>query len=62
MNYTDSALQKHEIWFEDARSHYFKYQLAKDYGLRGVFFWALNIPFPQTWYILNDFFSITKLA
>lgn len=61
MNYMDGSNQRHEVWFENARSHYIKYQLVKEYGLRGVFYWILNQPFRSTWYILSSLFSITKL-
>jgi len=60
MNYIDFNKEYHVVWFEDALSHYWKYQLVKDYNLRGVFYWTLNLPFPSTWYILSNMFNITK--
>lgn len=61
MNYINTNRTRHEVWFENARSHYFKYQLVKDYGLRGVFYWILNQPFTPTWYILSHLFRVKKL-
>ena len=61
MNYVDNNNQKHEVWFENALSHYYEYLLAKDYDLRGVFYWILNQPFPSTWYILSSLFNVRKL-
>ncbi|WP_432408379.1 LysM peptidoglycan-binding domain-containing protein [Wukongibacter sp. M2B1] len=61
MNYVTPNGNPHEVWFENALSHSFKYELAKDYGLRGVFYWILNQPFPSTWYILSNLFKIKKL-
>ena len=59
--YTDEQGRQHEVWFEDARSAQAKFQLAKQYGLRGVSYWALGFPYPQNWALLNSNFSIKKL-
>lgn len=61
MNYIDKNNKKHEVWFENALSHYYEYLLAEDYGLRGVFYWILNQPFASTWYILSSIFNVRKL-
>lgn len=58
MRYIDYNKENHIVWFEDALSHYYKYKLVKDYGLRGVFYWTLNLPLPSTWYILSNMFKI----
>ncbi|HEY8892034.1 MAG TPA: glycosyl hydrolase family 18 protein [Clostridium sp.] len=60
MNYIDFNREYHVVWFEDALSHYWKYQLLKDFNLRGAFYWTINLPFPSTWYILSNMFNITK--
>lgn len=60
MNYTDDENTLHEVWFENARSHYSKYQLVMEYGLRGVFYWILHLPFPSTWYMVSNLFNIRK--
>lgn len=60
MFYFDESGIQHEIWFEDALSHYLKYQLAEEYDLRGVFYWIINQPFDATWYIVSNLFAIEK--
>ncbi len=61
MDYIDSARRGHRVWFVNARSHYLKYGLISEYGLRGVFYWILNQPLPATWYIVSNLFTIKKL-
>lgn len=58
--YTDAQGQGHEVWFEDARSAQAKFDLVKNYNLRGLSYWALGYPFPQNWALLNDNFIIEK--
>lgn len=58
--YVDESGQGHEVWFEDARSAQAKFNLAKQYHLRGISYWALGYPFPQNWALLNDQFNIIK--
>ncbi|SFB06983.1 spore germination protein [Lentibacillus halodurans] len=60
-HYVDESGQEHEVWFEDARSVQAKYDTVKEYGLRGVSYWALGSPFPQNWAVLQDDFRISKL-
>ncbi len=60
MDYVDAAGNEHRIWFVNALSHYLKYQLVKEYDLRGVFYWILSQPLPATWYILSEMFDIKK--
>lgn len=60
MRYIDFNNKNHTVWFEDALSHYWKYQLIKDYHLRGAFYWTINMPLPSTWYILANMFKIKK--
>ena len=62
MNYTNNMGINHEVWFENALSHYMKYQLVMQYGLRGVFYWILNMPFPSTWYMVSNLFNIRKIS
>ena len=61
MRYTNDRGVEHEIWFEDARSHYLKYQLALEFGLRGVFYWIINQPFPGTYYMVSHLFTVEKI-
>lgn len=59
--YTDSQGAQHEVWFEDARSVQAKYNLVKEYNLRGVSYWELTSIFPQNWPVLASNFEIRKL-
>jgi spore germination protein len=58
--YTDEMGRQHEVWFEDARSAQAKFDLVKNYSLRGISYWALGYPFPQNWALLADNFNIRK--
>ncbi|QAY67050.1 glycoside hydrolase family 18 protein [Paenibacillus protaetiae] len=60
-HYYDSAKTEHVVWFEDARSVQAKYNLVKSYGLRGVSYWVLGVPFVPNWYVLKDNFTIRQL-
>jgi spore germination protein len=51
----------HVVWFEDARSMDKKFQLIKEFRLRGGSYWELALPFPQNWALLKSTFRITKL-
>ncbi|PKR82734.1 LysM peptidoglycan-binding domain-containing protein [Heyndrickxia camelliae] len=59
--YTDTSRQKHEVWFEDARSIQAKYDLVKEYNLLGIGYWVLGPSFPQNWQVLQANFNIRKL-
>jgi spore germination protein len=59
--YVDENGQGHEVWFEDARSAQAKFDMVKNYNLRGVSYWALGYPYPQNWTLLRDNFNIKKL-
>jgi len=61
-NYVDGNGVRHVVWFEDARSVQAKYLLANRYGLRGVSYWVLGLPFPQNWAILDNMFNIVKVV
>jgi len=58
--YQDAQGRGHEVWFEDARSAQAKFDTVKDYGLKGISYWALGYPFPQNWLLLEDNFIIRK--
>jgi spore germination protein len=58
--YTDEQGRRHEVWFEDARSIQAKFNLVKEYGLRGFYFWVLGHEFPQVWLLIQDNFIIRK--
>ncbi|MFP5106836.1 LysM peptidoglycan-binding domain-containing protein [Neobacillus sp. C211] len=58
--YVDEKGRGHEVWFEDARSAQAKFDLAKEFNLRGISYWALGYPYPSNWTLLADNFSIKK--
>ncbi|MEN1966493.1 glycoside hydrolase family 18 protein [Lentibacillus sp. N15] len=60
-HYTDTEGNRHEVWFEDARSIQAKFDLIKELGLRGISYWKLGLSFPQNWLLLQDNFAIRKV-
>ncbi|WP_312369457.1 glycosyl hydrolase family 18 protein [Lachnoclostridium sp.] len=48
----------HEVWFEDVRSIKAKFDLVKEYDLRGVGYWQLMRLFRSNWLLLNSMFEI----
>lgn len=58
--YQDEQGKMHEVWFEDARSAQAKFNMVKNYNLRGISYWALGYPYPQNWVLLEDNFTIKK--
>ena len=60
--YKDEQGQQHEVWFEDARSVQAKFDLVKELGLRGFYYWVLGNDFPQNWLLIQDNFVVRKRA
>lgn len=58
--YFDEDGVEHEVWFEDARSAQAKFDLAKEFGLGGISYWALGYDYPQNWELLRENFIIRK--
>ncbi|MGG3470366.1 LysM peptidoglycan-binding domain-containing protein [Neobacillus pocheonensis] len=58
--YVDEKGRSHEVWFEDARSAQAKFDLAKEFNLRGISYWVLGYPYPSNWSLLADNFNIIK--
>lgn len=58
--YVDEDGVEHEVWFEDARSAQAKFDLAKEFGLGGISYWALGYPYPQNWELLRSNFTVRK--
>lgn len=58
--YTDEQGNKHEVWFEDARSIQAKFDLVKELGLKGISYWKLGLNFPQNWELLESQFNVNK--
>lgn len=59
-NYVDEEGNRHEVWFEDARSIQAKFDLIKRKNLRGISYWKLGLSFPQNWLLLDSNFKIIK--
>ncbi len=59
--YTDTGTGiLHEVWFEDVRSLQGKFDLIKEYGLRGCGYWQIMQWFRANWLLLRDNFYIDK--
>lgn len=58
--YWDSNGVRHDVWFEDARSIQAKFNLIKEFNLRGIMYWKLGLAFPQNWLLLTDNFTVRK--
>ncbi|KUO73201.1 MAG: spore gernimation protein [Desulfosporosinus sp. BRH_c37] len=58
--YTDEQGARHEVWFEDARSMQAKFDLVKELGIRGFYYWVLGNDFPQNWLLIEDNFLVRK--
>lgn len=59
-NYYDEQGREHEVWFEDARSVQASFNLVKELGIRGLFYWVLGYDFPQNWLLIQDNFVVRK--
>ena len=57
--YTENGVE-HEVWFEDVRSLLAKFELIKEYGLRGCGYWQIMQWFRANWLLLKDQFYILK--
>lgn len=56
-NYINSGVG-HEVWFEDIRSLQQKFDLIKEFGLRGGIYWQIMQLFRANWLLLEDNFYI----
>lgn len=52
---------EHEVWFEDVRSMKAKFDLIREFGLRGAGYWQIMRLFRANWLLLEDMFRIQKL-
>lgn len=50
----------HEVWFEDVRSLQAKFNLIKEYSLRGCGYWQIMKWFRANWVLLHNQFYIMK--
>lgn len=51
---------EHEVWFEDVRSLLSKFELVKEYGLRGCTYWTIMQWFRANWLLLRNLFYVRK--
>lgn len=51
---------EHEVWFEDVRSLNAKFNLIKEYNLRGCGYWQIMQFFRANWLLLRSQFYISK--
>jgi spore germination protein len=58
--YTDQRGKKHVVWFENLQSAQAKFNLIKEYRLRGISYWVLGEDFPGNWTLLQNNFTIQK--
>lgn len=61
-SYTDPAGQRHEVWFEDARSVRARLRLVSEYGLAGISIWTLNLRNRAGFAVLGSEFSTEKIV
>ena len=51
---------EHEVWFEDVRSVGQKFELIREFGLRGCGYWQVMQLFRANWLLLGDYYEIAK--
>lgn len=57
--YTENEVS-HEVWFEDVRSLMAKFDLIKEYNLRGCSYWQIMQFFRANWLSLREQFYVRK--
>jgi len=58
--YTEAGGQRHEVWFEDARSIRAKLELVRELGIAGISYWTVGLPFAANWTLLEGMFRVKK--
>jgi spore germination protein len=61
LRYQEPGGQRHEIWFEDARSIQAKLNLVREFGIAGLGYWTVNALFPQNWTLVEDQFRVQTI-
>lgn len=60
-NYVDKESGvEHQVWFEDVRSLQAKFDLIKEFGLRGCGYWQIMQWFRANWLLLYENFYVVK--
>ena len=60
-NYTDTAGQRHVVWFEDARSIRARLALVEEYGLAGISIWTADRLWRPIFALLEERFGVEKI-
>ncbi|WP_066070953.1 glycosyl hydrolase family 18 protein [Neobacillus soli] len=60
-HYRDETGKRHIVWYEDTRARAHKLELVVHYGLKGVGAWQLGLHFPQSAFIVREFFTTKKV-
>jgi spore germination protein YaaH len=60
-SYVETDGSRHEVWFENVRARVAKFDLVIANQLMGVGAWQLGLAFPQSKYLVNEFFAARKL-
>ncbi len=60
-NYTDTAGQRHVVWFEDARSIRARLALVEEYGLAGISIWTADRLWRPIYALLEERFGVEKI-
>jgi spore germination protein len=59
--YKDKTNSQHQVWFENEQSAQAKFNLVKEYNLRGIAYWAISHrDFPRNWTLLDENFHVRK--
>lgn len=58
-HYVQAGIE-HEVWFEDVRSLQAKFDLIREFNLRGCGYWQIMQWFRANWLLLRDNFFIIK--
>jgi spore germination protein len=58
--YDDETGVEHEVWFEDVRSLQAKFDLIKEFNLRGCGYWQIMQWFRANWLLLAENFYVEK--
>ncbi len=60
--YYNNRGDRHEVWFEDARSYQAKLGLAGELGVKGVSIWNIMRYFQPLYTLLDGYFDIVKIG
>ena len=60
-NDTDTAGQRHVVWFEDARSVRARLSLVEEYGLAGISIWTADRLWRPIYALLEERFGVEKI-